>query len=516
MTDSAHRQDISIEYGYREEWFAFAARHPEFTKRFGNLAKAIDVAFQRTHHTTGPMERTVYFLGRIAVEEFMELLLLCANGYGIGAQKLLRGLYERAVTAKYLFKHPGEVDKFLAYHRVTDHKLLTAIQSSMGHDVFTPEQVEKIRHDFEQVKANFMIPDCTVCKTTRLNHTWSRKDVVSMARESGDLWPLIVPAYYLPTREFHTTMGAIFSRLDPEAVAKGEGLMFDGAAQRDRADQALVAAYPVLLNVVHLQLECFQIRELEPLMQTCFEDFREILKQENKPKEGINSTAEITKMLPDSDKTKLKFELANKNMQSIGRAQGLYVTALLTYICLVWAVLFVGTNDVSIHLGWIDLKVGGIWRITPIVLLVLTLAYIGSLTAAMPALAQLRSVEKDLFGAHEHSLFEIDTHKNLIDYVARLQLNPFGKTRMPKDETGEESILQRTPHLILPTMFIGSAFTSFWAIHQLSKNSTPGQSHWFFIFDWTCFGLQVLFSLRPTRRCVWRFFGAKRTSDAYN
>jgi hypothetical protein len=516
MTDSAQQRFVPIEYGYREEWSAFAARHSEFTKRFGNLAKAIDVAFQRTHHTTGPMERTVYFLGRIAVEEFMELLLLCANGYGIGAQKLLRGLYERAVTARYLFKHPDEVDKFLSYHRVTDHKLLTAIQSSMGRDILTPEQVEKIKRDFEQAKTDFMIPDCRVCKTTRLNHTWSRKDVVSMARELGDLWPLIVPAYYLPTREFHTTMGAIFSRLDPGAVAKGEGLIFDGSAQRDRADQAFLAGYPILLNVLHLQLECFHVKELEPLMQTCFEDFREILNQEDKSKEGVKSAVEITTVLPDSDTTKLKFELANQNMQSIGRAQGLYVTALLTYMCLVWAVFFVGTNDFSIHLGWIDVKVGGIWRITPFVLLVLTLAYIGTVTAAMSALAQLRSTEKDLFGTNEHSLFEIDTHKNMIDYLARLQLNPFGNTRMPKDETGEESILRRTPHLILPILFIGSAVTSLWAIHELSKNSIAGQVHWFLVFDWVCFGLQVLYSLRPMRRFVWRFFGAKRTSDVYN
>jgi hypothetical protein len=32
----------------------------------------------------------------------VEILLLSANGYGIGAQKLVRGMYERAVTARYL------------------------------------------------------------------------------------------------------------------------------------------------------------------------------------------------------------------------------------------------------------------------------------------------------------------------------------------------------------------------------------------------------------------------------
>jgi hypothetical protein len=93
------------------------------------------------------------------------------------------------------------------------------------------------------------------------------------------LWSLILPAYYLPTREFHSTMSAIFSRLDAEAVEKGEGLIFDSASQRDRADQALVAAHVILLNILHLQLECFHITELEPLMQILFEDFRVVLKE---------------------------------------------------------------------------------------------------------------------------------------------------------------------------------------------------------------------------------------------
>ena len=74
------QSSTSILYGFPEEWKAFANRHSEFTKRFENVGKAIDITFQRTHHTTGPTERAIYFLGRLAVEEFMEILLLCANG----------------------------------------------------------------------------------------------------------------------------------------------------------------------------------------------------------------------------------------------------------------------------------------------------------------------------------------------------------------------------------------------------------------------------------------------------
>src|SRR5260370_9495160 len=201
---------VSVLYGFPEEWRAFANRHLEFTARFENLAKAIDITFQRIHQTTGLTERTIYFLGRLAVEEFMEILLLCANGYGIGAQKLIRGMYERAVTARYLFKHPEETDNYLAFHRVTDHKLMVAIQSTMSPDIFSQEQVEKIKRKFEAVKDRFMVTDCKTCKTTRPNHTWSKADVVSMAREAEDLWRFVLPPYYVPPREFPSTMRARF------------------------------------------------------------------------------------------------------------------------------------------------------------------------------------------------------------------------------------------------------------------------------------------------------------------
>jgi hypothetical protein len=279
---------VSVLYGFPDEWKSFANRHLEFTRRFENIAKAIDVAFQRIHQTTSPLERTIYFLGRLGVEEFMEILLLCANGYGIGAQKLIRGMYERAVTARYLFKHPEQIDNYLAWHRVTDYKIFVATQSGKSSEVFSfkPELIEKIKANFEAVKERFMVPacqeDCEKCRTARrLNHTWTRTDVVSMARESEDLQAMLVPAYYLPMREFHSTMGAIFSRLDADAASKSEGLIFDGAAQRGRADQAIITALTLLLNILDLQRECFQIKELEPLMQTCFEDFRTVLKQQS-------------------------------------------------------------------------------------------------------------------------------------------------------------------------------------------------------------------------------------------
>lgn len=265
-------------YGYPEEWAAFSARHQEFLKRFENIEKAIKTAFLRIQQTTGPLEKVIYLQGRLVGEEFMEVLLLCGNGYGIGAQKLVRGMYERAVTARYLMGHPEEAEQFLEFHHIANYKFLMAIEQSLGQDIFSPEQANKIRKDYEGVKAQFMIPDCKMCGTFRLNHTWSKVDVVSMARMTKNLWPFISSGYYLPLREAHSTAGAIFSRLDSPSVGEEKGLFFGGDAQRDTAHRALFTAHMILLDALELQWEYFKIEELESQMQTCMRDYSEIWK----------------------------------------------------------------------------------------------------------------------------------------------------------------------------------------------------------------------------------------------
>jgi Family of unknown function (DUF5677) len=265
-----------IEFGFREEWADFTARHPVFVQRMPNIEKALNVAFLRTHLESSLAQRTIYFLGSLIREEFLEILLLSANGYGIGAQKLLRGMYERAVIGRYLYKHPEEADDFLAYKRVDDRKLMIATRDCMPEVQFSPEQIEQIEKDFQDVKERFMVRECSQppCRGRRLNYTWSKKDFVSMARESHVLYRLLSYGYYLPTREIHSTVGAIFSRLDADALGRDEQLIFDSGSQRTRADEAIIAAHIILLDMLELQQDCFKINELEPLLRILVDDFK--------------------------------------------------------------------------------------------------------------------------------------------------------------------------------------------------------------------------------------------------
>jgi len=110
----------------------------------------------------------------------MEVFLLSANGYGMGATKLLRTLYEHAVTLYYLSEHPEELDNFWDYSYVIEHKLLKPIRETYGSHAFqnTSIREKEVEERFSSVKDRFMITDCKTCGTTRLNHTWNKLDFV--------------------------------------------------------------------------------------------------------------------------------------------------------------------------------------------------------------------------------------------------------------------------------------------------------------------------------------------------
>jgi uncharacterized protein YjbI with pentapeptide repeats len=266
-------QQYTLRFGDPDEWAEFAKTHPLFVERFANLRTALDVAFTRTGDTSNPTDRVVFFSGRLCAEEFFEITLLCGNGYGVGGWKILRSMYERAVTATYLHSHPEEADAFLDFHCVSMHKLEKAIEDTIGKDVLPSEKGRQNEADYQRVKDRFMVADCKKCGTMRLNYTWTTLDFVSMAKAAGEIGKLLVPAYYLPLRHAHSTVGAILDRLEESELG---GLAFNPGPQRPAATAALRCAHAVLLNVLELQRQHFNLESLNVPLERCTQDFRDI------------------------------------------------------------------------------------------------------------------------------------------------------------------------------------------------------------------------------------------------
>ena len=266
------KENLVLSFGYPEEGEKFQQRHPLWAERFGNLVRAIDLAFTRVQIMSGPEDKVVYLYGRMCAEDFMEILLVCGNGYGAAGMKLLRSMYEHTVTLRYLHDHADEVGAFMDYHHVQEYKLMRPILETFGQDVLPSDTVADVERNYARVKKDFMITDCTRCGTKRLNHTWNKMDFVSMAKKTGDIDTLIVAGYFLPLRHAHSTFGGLSERL--EIVDDRMG--FQPESQPNMADQALNVAHNCILNVLQVQNERFKIDGLEEQPQTCFRDYLEV------------------------------------------------------------------------------------------------------------------------------------------------------------------------------------------------------------------------------------------------
>ena len=167
-------------------------------------------------------------------------------------------MFERYVTARRISVNPSDAAAFVDYFWVQQKRLTNQIIDVFGSDLFSKPELQAELQDtsarYEAVKEKFRIACCKGCDDTRINHTWTRLDVVSMARNiGGGAKELTVSGYYLPMKQIHSTLGAIVSRFD---AVSGE-LVYTGAVDRKQSDQALETAHLLVLGAVALQLDHF-------------------------------------------------------------------------------------------------------------------------------------------------------------------------------------------------------------------------------------------------------------------
>lgn len=253
-----NNEPVIASFGLKEEWQQFSKSHQVLLRKLPLLFKTFGQVFLRTMETTNPADRVIYFLGRIAMEDFMEIALLCGNGYGVGALKILRGLYERAVTAAYLAKYPDEVDSFLDYHQVHMGKLINhAAELFDLRRLFSEDKLAEIRERYEEAKQHFQEPLCKKCGTTRTQFSWSKLDVGTMAKKADEyLAKLYLDCYFLPTLQTHATFHALSAQA---RHSEAGGLTYDDNAQREAVDGAFRGAHLTMLLALGTQNRYFNL-----------------------------------------------------------------------------------------------------------------------------------------------------------------------------------------------------------------------------------------------------------------
>jgi hypothetical protein len=261
-----------VRFGLPYEWDTFRKRHPTFIKKLELLYETLSKVFIRRFTSAEPADRVVFFLGRLCVEDFNEILLLCGNGCGIGGLKILRGLYERTVTLGYIAKHPDEADTFLGYAPVHRGKWLNHLSTAFNiKGLFSEEEIAKVQNEYKNAKSKYQEVLCRNCGTYRTRFSWSSLDMLAMSREAG-LHDLYLQCYYEPTLQAHATVPSLTSRM--KSVREGH-ITFDEGPQREKASLALMAAHRLILHTLDIESKYFGLRSKAELQERVA-DFLEV------------------------------------------------------------------------------------------------------------------------------------------------------------------------------------------------------------------------------------------------
>jgi hypothetical protein len=244
-------------FGNPKEWEYFETTYPEFIRAYDRLQGTFARAFSRIINEGQPdADRVIFNLGFLCCAQFNELSLLCANGYGIAAQRILRSIYESGVVIDYLAAFPEEAADFLDWGDVHLYKDLK--ESNAEKDPELAEEWKYVETNFLRVKDRFQTTNCKKCGTKKPMISWSKKDVRSQARAAGSvLEGYYHQAYFEPTLQIHSTIPSILARMkiDPET----DQLYISTDSQRDRAKMTLSTAHFVILTILFTQEKYFQL-----------------------------------------------------------------------------------------------------------------------------------------------------------------------------------------------------------------------------------------------------------------
>jgi len=180
--------------------------------------------------------------------------------HGGGALKLLRTLYEQALTAAYLGKHPSEAEDFQDFAHIQEKKLLThADRFDVFARMIPPERRARANELYEAHRAQFRQTPCPTCKRAP-QISWTIKNTEQLAREAGEGWDVLYPpAFFIPTTHIHATPAGLFSQV----VQRGVNSVFTGGSP-ENVDLALRQAHVLMLLVLRTHIEHFKLKHLHP------------------------------------------------------------------------------------------------------------------------------------------------------------------------------------------------------------------------------------------------------------
>jgi hypothetical protein len=238
--------------GYPERWAAFNQRNAEFVADcYPRLLRISEKILNRHVRITAVADDIVFLLARTTFEDYCELWLLAGNGYGIGAYKILRGLYEKVVTLGYLVRHPPDFQRFHDYAIVQQRRLMNRVKADPHMRAkFSPDTYQEIENEYDRIKDQFVDAGAR-------SLSWTPLDTYSMAMQAGyELDQVSITAYVIPNLKIHASVSDLADRKVPQ----GDGTFkFNNEPQEQYADSSLITATHLLIVALFIQEDYFRL-----------------------------------------------------------------------------------------------------------------------------------------------------------------------------------------------------------------------------------------------------------------
>ena len=205
----------------------------------------------------------VYTLGRIAVDDFSELVVLAGNGWGVGALKILRGMYERVVTSAYIAKTPQAsrafADSFWT-HKAKVLRRISTLDPKYMADA-PPEKISEIQAEAKRAQDNKRESTCKCCGQIKTIDAWTSLDLASMARIAGShLEDLYLSCYLEPTAHMHATGAGMTARMEHT----GDSWLYKLNTDNE-SHMAIILGHNVLLQNLRTQNDYFSLGMFESI-----------------------------------------------------------------------------------------------------------------------------------------------------------------------------------------------------------------------------------------------------------
>lgn len=163
-------------FGYPDYWDKI---HTQFAKQLAIIQELFTLCDESIREAeiqaTEKIQMVVCSLTRATMAGASEAIILCGNGCGAGAMKIVRGMYESRWTAEYLRRNPNDVQDYLEFGKVI---AWNRVRFSQEHslDQIPEKTMKQVEDAFGKIKGQFTRRD------GRVRQQWSKKSIREIAR----------------------------------------------------------------------------------------------------------------------------------------------------------------------------------------------------------------------------------------------------------------------------------------------------------------------------------------------